>query len=138
MIKIKNIGLLLLLSFNFVQLYSQNNDCMKEFDQRENDTVYVKVTESPQYVGTQSLLYLLKNEITISQEDILESKIYVEFVVGVDGFLSNVRIRGKQNSDYTKLECDIVAFFKSLPKWKPGRCNGTTVRTKVYYPIILN
>jgi hypothetical protein len=64
----------------------------------------------------------------------LNGKIYISFVVEIDGSVSNVKIeRGMEFCP----ECDAegVRLIKSMPKWKPGRLNGKIIRCRCRLPI---
>lgn len=61
-----------------------------------------------------------------------EGTVYVEFVINTDGSISNVSIARGIGSG-----CDEEALraVESMPKWFPGKQNGTAVRVKTTIPI---
>ena len=62
-----------------------------------------------------------------------EGKVYVKFVVNVDGSLSDVKtLRG------ISPECDANALdvFTKMPKWIPGKLENKPVKQSLVMPII--
>lgn len=61
-----------------------------------------------------------------------EGKVYISFIVELDGSISNQSIlRGVCES----LDKEAMRLVKSMPNWNPGIYIGQEVRTKVYLPI---
>jgi len=63
----------------------------------------------------------------------IEGKVYVTFVVGKDGSLTDVRVLKGIGAG-----CDeeAVRVIQSAPKWKPGKQRGRPVRVRMQLPII--
>lgn len=68
----------------------------------------------------------------IAQENGIQGKVYVNFVVDKDGAVTNARIaRGVDAS----LDKEALRVVNSLPKWKPGMQRGKPVRVSYTVPI---
>lgn len=68
-----------------------------------------------------------------ARENELEGKVYIQFVVGTDGSLSDIRLaRG------IGFGCDEEALrlVRSMPAWVPGSHQGTTQPVRYTLPII--
>lgn len=62
----------------------------------------------------------------------LEGKVYVSFVVGLDGGLTNIKIlRGLS----PEIDTEAVRVIKASPKWTPGKANDRDVRQQFTVPI---
>lgn len=62
----------------------------------------------------------------------LQGKVIIELVVEKDGTITNVRIvRGK----HPALDTEAKRIVKAMPKWIPGRNNGTPVRVTYRLPV---
>ena len=103
----------------------------------KKEQIFVSVEQNPEFPGGLPALYefISKNVKypSIAQENGVEEKITVRFVVEKDCSVSDVTaIKGYDNS----LKKEAVRVVQSLPKFQPGRQNGTPVR--VYYTIPVN
>lgn len=56
----------------------------------------------------------------------------VSFIVGVDGRVSDVRLTKKLHPQLDKL---VLAAFKRMPPWKPGKTDGVPVIVSMSYPL---
>jgi len=123
---------LVLFSFLFPQiLFSQENEGVPN-----NDSVYSFVDQQPEFPGGLSALsnYLNLNLLFPEQaiHDSIEGKIYIGFVVEIDGSISNVKVlRGIGGG------CDqeSIRVISEMPAWTPGKLNGKTVRVSKILPI---
>jgi len=63
----------------------------------------------------------------------IEGKVYVTFVVGKDGALTDVKVLKGIGAG-----CDMEAIrvLSGAPKWKPGKQRGRPVRVRMQLPII--
>ncbi|MCL2596553.1 MAG: energy transducer TonB [Paludibacter sp.] len=103
----------------------------------KKEEVFYAVEQMPEFPGGISELYKWVNDHirypTIAQENGVQEKISVRFVVEKDGSVSDVQaLRGVDES----LKNEAVRVVQSLPKFQPGRQNGRAVR--VYYSIPIN
>ena len=68
----------------------------------------------------------------IAQENGIQGKVYVTFVVGKDGSIGNAQVaRGVDPS----LDKEALRVVNSLPKWKPGKQRGKAVRVSYNLPV---
>lgn len=103
------------------------------------DTVsapYSVVEQMPEFPGGQvALRKFLSTAVkypVIAQENAIQGKVFVAFVVDRDGGISNVKIsRGVDPS----LDKEAIRVVKSMPKWIPGKQNGEAVRVSYTVPI---
>jgi len=68
----------------------------------------------------------------VAQENGIQGKVIVNFVIDKDGSVSNARIaRGV----YPSIDKEALRVVMSLPKWKPGMQRGKAVRVSYTVPI---
>jgi protein TonB len=99
-------------------------------------TVYQYVEQMPEFPGgTDELMaYLRKNTVypTIAQENGISGRVYVQFVVNKNGEIVNIKVvRGVDVS----LDREAVRVIQSMPRWKPGKQNGNSVRVQMSLPV---
>jgi protein TonB len=103
----------------------------------EDDTqVFFIVEDMPEFPGGDlALRKYIANSISypvIAQENGIQGKVYVTFVVDKDGGVSDARIaRGVDPS----LDKEALRVVNTLPKWKPGKQRGKPVRVSYTVPI---
>lgn len=98
--------------------------------------IYTVVEEMPCFPGgEEARIRFLEENISYpeqAKEQGFQGKVYITFVVEVDGSISDVRvIRGIGGG------CDeeAVRVIKLMPKWNPGKAKGFPVRVKFNLPI---
>ena len=70
---------------------------------------------------------------TISQENGVQGKVSVKFVIEKDGSIADpVVVRGVD----PYLDKEAVRVVQSMPKWIPGKQNGKAVRVKFTVPVM--
>ena len=67
----------------------------------------------------------------IAQEMGIQGRVYVNFVIGKDGNISNIRMRGPDKN----LENEANRIISKLPKMTPGKQRGKAVRVAFSIPI---
>jgi len=108
----------------------------QEAEKEEESEVFFIVENMPEFPGGElALRKFIANAIkypVIAQENGIQGKVYVNFVVDKDGSVSNARIaRGVDAS----LDKEALRVVNSLPKWKPGMQRGKPVRVSYTVPI---
>ena len=93
----------------------------------------------PQFPGGESGLqeYISSNlkYPQIAQENGIQGRVFVGYVVNKDGSVSDVKIlRGVDPS----LDKEALRIINSLPKWEPGKQNGIPVRVSKSSVVIFN
>jgi len=71
------------------------------------------------------------NKWQVGNETIV-GKVYVAFVVEIDGSISNIEIMRGLHATCDKEAKRIISL---MPNWKPGKQMGITVRTRMIIPI---
>jgi len=70
----------------------------------------------------------------IAQENGVQGRVNVTFVVERDGSLTDIKVVGRTFG--SGLEEEATRVVKSSPKWTPGRQNGRAVRVQYTVPIV--
>ena len=109
---------------------------MKDEEEEEESKVFYIVEEMPEFPGGElALRKYIANAINypvIAQENGIQGKVYVTFVVDKDGSISDAHVaRGIDPS----LDKEALRVVNSLPKWKPGKQRGQPVRVSYTVPI---
>ena len=102
----------------------------------EENKVFDVVEEQPSFPGGQgALMQWLRDNIkypVIAAENGVEGRVIVQFVVSKTGSISDVRVaRGVDPS----LDKEAIRVVSSMPKWTPGKQNGTTVNVRYTLPV---
>ena len=108
----------------------------KEEEEKEETPVFFIVEEMPDFPGGQlALRKFIAQAIkypVIAQENGIQGKVFVNFVVEKDGSVTKATIaRGVDPS----LDKEALRVVNSLPKWKPGRNKGEVVAVSYTLPI---
>jgi protein TonB len=105
-------------------------------EEAEDAPVFFIVEEMPDFPGGQlALRKFIAQAIkypVIAQENGIQGKVFVNFVVNKDGSVTGAKIaRGVDPS----LDKEALRVVNSLPKWKPGKQGGKPVRVSYTVPI---
>lgn len=108
----------------------------KEKEVEEQKIFYI-VEDPAEFPGGEKALYkYIQNSVkypVIAQENGVQGKVYVKFVVNESGKVSNAEIlRGVDPS----LDNEALRVIRSLPDFKPGKQRGVPV--KVFYNAVIN
>lgn len=103
----------------------------------EEDKVFDIVEQQPMFPGGQTALMKYLSEHTkypvVAQENGVQGRVTVQFVVEKDGSISDVHVlRGVDPS----LDKEAVRVVKSMPSWTPGKQNGINVRVNYRVPVL--
>lgn len=102
----------------------------------DENKVFDVVEQPPSFPGGMAALQAyLRDNIkypVVAAENGIEGKVIVQFVVGKDGSISNVTVARSADASLDK---EAVRVVKSMPKWTPGKQNGTTVNVKYTCPV---
>lgn len=104
--------------------------------QEEQNKVFDVVEQQPQYPGGMGALnQWLGSNIkypVMAAENGIEGRVVVQFVVERDGSVSGVHVvRGVDPS----LDKEATRVVSAMPKWIPGKQNGSAVRVKYTVPV---
>lgn len=102
----------------------------------EETKIFTVVEQMPMYPGGDAALmgYLHDNikYPTVAAENGVQGRVVVGFVVERDGSITDVNIlRGVDPS----LDREAMRVVKSMPRWNPGKQNGSAVRVKYQVPV---
>lgn len=99
--------------------------------------VFDVVEEMPSFPGGQGALmsYLNSNVKypVVAQENGVQGRVIITFVVERDGSISDVKVA---RSVDPSLDREAQRVVKSMPRWTPGKQNGQTVRVKYTVPVV--
>lgn len=103
----------------------------------EEEEIFLVVEEMPEFPGGNRALYSFINNTVrypvIAQENGVQGKVYLRFVVDVDGTAKEAQVlRGVDPS----LDTEALRVIGKLPDFKPGKQRGRPV--KVYYQAVIN
>jgi protein TonB len=97
---------------------------------------FVKVEQKPTFPGGDEALLKFITEKTvfpeIPKENGVDGKVYVQFVIDVNGKVTNVEI-AKGVDPYLDLEA--IRVVKMIPDWTPGKQRGKAVPVSFVVPI---
>ncbi|HOF55428.1 MAG TPA: M56 family metallopeptidase [Prolixibacteraceae bacterium] len=103
---------------------------------QDESEVFFIVEEMPEYPGGEAALRKFISEKilypVIAQENGIQGKVYVSFVVSADGSVRNARIaRGVD----PVLDKEALRVVNSMPRWTPGKQRGKAVNVSYTVPI---
>ena len=102
----------------------------------EEHKVFDVVEQMPSFPGGNAALmeYLSKNVKypVVAQENGVQGRVVVSFVVERDGSITDVKV---VRSVDPSLDREAARVVSSMPKWIPGKQNGSTVRVKYNVPV---
>lgn len=109
---------------------------VEEEEEEAESEVFFIVEDMPQFPGGDLALRKYINTSVkypvIAQENGIQGKVYVNFVVDKTGKVGNARIaRGVDPS----LDKEALRVINTLPRWKPGMQRGKPVRVSFTVPI---
>ena len=122
------------------KLYSRAIDIQEKAEENiavSDDKVYEVVDQMPEFPNggiTGVMQYLGKNikYPAAAQENGIQGRVTVQFVVNKDGSITDVKIVRGIDPNLDKEAMRVVA---NMPKWKPGKVGGKPVRVKYAIPV---
>lgn len=108
----------------------------KDMEEDNLNGILITAEVMPEFPGGDAALlsYLAKNikYPLVAQENGIEGKVYVSFVVDEQGSVCKVElVRGIDSA----LDREAIRVVKSMPGWKPGRQGDTEVKVRFTVPI---
>jgi protein TonB len=102
----------------------------------EESKVFDVVEQMPSFPGGQgALLEYLASHVkypVVAQENGVQGRVVVSFVVERDGSITDVRV---VRSVDPSLDREAQRVVSSMPRWTPGKQNGSAVRVKYNVPV---
>jgi tonB family C-terminal domain len=106
-------------------------------DPVEEEEVFTIVETMPEFPGGEAALRkFIADNIrypTLAQENGIQGKVVVEFIIGKDGGVYDIAI---SRSVEGSLDKEAVRVVNLMPKWIPGKKNGKTVKVKYFLPVM--
>ena len=107
-----------------------------ETDENRTDKVFDEVEQMPSFPGGLSaLMNYLNSNIQyplIAEENGIQGRVIVQFIVGEDGHISDVKVAKSVDPSIDK---EAVRVVKNMPKWIPGKKNGQSVKVRYTLPV---
>ena len=102
----------------------------------EENKIFTVVEQMPMYPGGDAaLMGYLRDNIhypTVAAENGVQGRVVVGFVVERDGSITDVKVL---RSVDPSLDREAMRVVKSMPRWTPGKQNGSAVRVKYQVPV---
>lgn len=102
----------------------------------DDDKVYDVVEQQPEFPGgTSGMMKWLGDNIKYPAEAAkqgIEGRVIVQFVVGSDGTVGNVKLMRPVNP---LLDQEALRVISAMPKWTPGKHDGKPVAVKYTIPV---
>ena len=102
-----------------------------------SNKVFDVVEEMPHFPGGAAALQAFLSSNTkypvVAQENGVQGRVIVSFVVERDGSITDVRV---VRSVDPSLDREASRVVRSMPRWSPGKQNGSTVRVKYTVPVV--
>ena len=102
----------------------------------EETKIFTVVEQMPMFPGGDAaLMGYLRDNIhypTVAAENGVQGRVVVGFVVERDGSITDVNIL---RSVDPSLDREAMRVVKSMPRWTPGKQNGSAVRVKYQVPV---
>lgn len=102
----------------------------------EEEKVFDVVEQMPSFPGGNAALMKFLNENihypVVAQENGVQGRVVISFVVERDGHITDVQVA---RSVDPSLDKEAQRVVKSMPKWIPGKQNGSAVRVKYNVPV---
>ena len=103
------------------------------------EKVFTIVEQMPEFEGgNDALMSFISKNIVYPRnavENEIQGTIYLTYVVGFDGSLSNIKLL-KSVSGGTELNAEAIRILKLTEgKWKPGKQNGKPVNVQMSLPF---
>lgn len=96
-----------------------------------------KVDEKPSFPGGESAMksYLNSNVKypVEAQENCIQGRVIVQFIIEKDGSISDVKISRSVDPSFDR---EALRVVKAMPKWNPGKLQGIPARVKNEVPVV--
>ena len=113
-----------------------SNNAAAESQATKADAIHEVVDEPPSFPGGDAAqIAFLSNNLrypAVAMEQGIQGRVVTQFVVDKDGSITDVKV---VRSLDPMLDKEAVRLVKSMPKWTPGKLNGSPVRVKYILPL---
>ena len=104
--------------------------------EEEQPVSIAMVEQKPEFPGGEAAMYKWLGDNIVypsaASEEGVQGRVVVEFVVGKDGSISNVKVVRPR---HPALDKEALRVVKAMPKWLPGRNNGQPVKVTYTLPV---
>lgn len=110
----------------------------------DGSPIYIFAEKMPQFEfesDAKFLQYILQNVKidSLSDEERMQAKVYVSFVIDTTGQTRNVKIfKPKYPNELTRIENEFIRIISSMPKWTPAMNANEKVAVKLQHSIHIN
>ena len=131
------IGYVLILAAVFVAFeWTERDKPVVEEEEPVEEEIFMVVEQMPEFPGGMAeLMKFLSKNIkypTIAQENGIQGRVIVQFVVNQDGSIVDPVV---MRSVDPYLDKEALRVISTMPKWKPGMQRGKAVRVKYTVPV---
>ena len=103
----------------------------------DDDRIFDVVEQNAQFPGGDEACYKWLSEHikypSICQEQGIQGRVFVSFVVNKDGSIVDVKVMRSPDENLSK---EAERVVKLMPKWKPARQGNKTVRSRFNLPVM--
>lgn len=107
-----------------------------EVQKPKEEQIFIAVEQPAEFPGGMAaLMRWLNNNMRYpeaAQQNDIQGRVTVNFVVEKDGSIANVKIAKGVDKD---LDREALRVVKKMPKWQPGKNNGVAVRSYFNLPV---
>ena len=106
-------------------------------EESDDDRIFEVVEENAMFPGGEQECYKWLNEHikypAIAQEQGIQGRVFVQFVVNKDGSIVDVKVLRSPDPSLSK---EAERVVKLMPKWKPARQGNKNVRSRFNLPVM--
>ncbi len=103
----------------------------------DDESIYQNVEQMPSFPGgNQALFRYLQENLkypSIAQANGIQGRTLVSFVVEKDGSITDIQV--VRSAGDPSLDREAVRIIRTMPRWRPGKIQGQTVRVQYTVPI---
>lgn len=118
------------------QVFTPPTPSQRGREEVPDDHVFEYLEEMPEFPGGQTAMMKWLNANMkypqIAQENGIQGRVMVSFIVEKDGSVSDVKVARGVDPNLDKAAIEVV---KKMPKWKPGMQTGKPVRCRFSLPV---
>ena len=134
-IKYLLIGALMIVFSNATMAQTNSGDSANKIE-GDSVRIYDVVEQMPSFPGgNQALFQYLSKHIkypVVAEDKGIQGLVIVTFVVERDGSVTDVRVAKSVDASLDK---EAVRVVSGMPRWIPGKQNGSAVRVKYTVPV---
>lgn len=110
------------------------DDALLSKPKNKPDDITVTFAEQMPEFNGDLMAYLSENIVypSMAEENNIEAKVITQFIVEIDGSISNVEIIKKMGWGFDE---EALRVVKAMPNWKPGKQNRKPVRVRYTLPV---